>query len=264
MSALLEVREVKVHFGGVKAVDGVSMHLAEGGLFGLVGPNGSGKSTLLAALSRMTDLTSGSLRFAGHSYERETAQWVSRRGLGRTFQTVRLLPSLSVLENVMVGADARLYGRGIVSNWVMPWRTRQREKACRRAAMSAVERLALVDLMDSTAGALSYGTQRRVEIARILAAAPKLVLFDEPTAGMSYEERDAIGKVMRQLQAEGITQILVEHDMQMISDVCDHVFVMNFGVVIAEGDAETVVQDSAVQEAYLGRRGDGDATAGSH
>ena len=224
MSTLLEVHDVRVHFGGVKAVDGVSMQLAEGGLFGLVGPNGSGKSTLLAALSRMTDLTAGSLRFAGHSYERETAQWVSRRGLGRTFQTVRLLPSLSVLENVMVGADARLYGPGIVSNWVTPWRTRQREKACRRAAMSAVERLELVDLMDST-------------------------------AGMSYEERDAIGKVMRQLQAEGITQVLVEHDMQMISDVCDHVFVMNFGVVIAEGDAETVVQDSAVQEAYLGRRG---------
>jgi branched-chain amino acid transport system ATP-binding protein len=264
MSTLVEVHDVKVHFGGVKAVDGVCMYLAEGGLFGLVGPNGSGKSTLLAALSRMTDVTSGSLCFAGHSYERETAQWVSRMGLGRTFQTVRLLPSLSVLENVMVGADARLYGRGIVSNWVMPWRTRRRENACRRAAMSAVERLELADLMDATAGALSYGTQRRVEIARILAAAPKVVLFDEPTAGMSYEERDAIGKVMRQLQAEGITQVLVEHDMQMISDVCDHVFVMNFGVVIAEGDAETVVQDSAVQEAYLGRRGDGDAASGSH
>jgi branched-chain amino acid transport system ATP-binding protein len=264
MSTLLEVHDVKVHFGGVKAVDGISMDLAEGKLFGLVGPNGSGKSTLLAALSRMTDLTSGSLRLAGHSYERETAQWVSRRGLGRTFQTVRLLPSLSVLENVMVGADSRLYGQRIVSNWVMPWRTRQRERECRRAAVSAVERLELVELMDAPAGALPYGTQRRVEIARILAAAPKLVLFDEPTAGMSYEERDAIGKVMRQLQAEGITQVLVEHDMQMISDVCDHVFVMNFGVVIAEGDAETVVQDSAVQEAYLGRRGDGDAAAGSH
>jgi branched-chain amino acid transport system ATP-binding protein len=118
--------------------------------------------------------------------------------------------------------------------------------------------------MVQPAGALSYGTQRRVEIARILAASPKLVLFDEPTAGMSYEERDAIGKVMQQLQAEGITQILVEHDMQMISDVCEHIFVMNFGVVIAEGDAQTVVQNPAVQEAYLGKRGEEDAAAGGH
>ena len=264
MTTLLEVRDVKVHFGGVRAVDGVSMDLAEGKLFGLVGPNGSGKSTLLAALSRMTDLSSGSLRFAGHGYERQSAQWVSRMGLGRTFQTVRLLPSLSVLENVMVGADARLYGQRIISNWVMPWRTGRCEKACRRAAMTAVERLELVELMDQPAGALSYGTQRRVEIARILAASPKLVMYDEPTAGMSYEERDAIGKIMQQLQAEGITQILVEHDMQMISDVCEHVFVMNFGVVIAEGDAQTVVRNRDVQEAYLGRRGDDDAAAGSH
>jgi branched-chain amino acid transport system ATP-binding protein len=261
MTTLLEARDVKVHFGGVKAVDGVWLNLAEGKIFGLVGPNGSGKSTLLAALSRMTDLTSGSIKFAGRSYERESAQWVSRMGLGRTFQTVRLLPSLSVLENVMVGADSRLYGRRIISNWVMPWRTRQREKACRRAAMTAVERLELVELMDQPAGALSYGTQRRVEVARILAASSKLVLFDEPTAGMSYEERDAIGKVMRQLQAEGITQILVEHDMQLISDVCEHIFVMNFGIVIAEGDAQTVVQDPAVQQAYLGRRGHDDAAA---
>jgi len=264
MTTLLEARDVKVHFGGVKAVDGVSMNLEEGRLFGLIGPNGSGKSTLLAALSRMTDLTSGSMQLAGRSYERETAQWVSRMGLGRTFQTVRLLPSLSVLENVMVGGDSRLYGQGIISNWVMPWRTRQREKECRAAAMSAVERLELVELMDQPAGALSYGTQRRVEIARILAASPKLVLFDEPAAGMSYEERDAIGKVMQQLQAEGITQILVEHDMQMISDVCEHIFVMNFGVVIAEGDAQTVVQNPAVQEAYLGKRGEEDAAAGGH
>jgi branched-chain amino acid transport system ATP-binding protein len=253
MTTLLEARDVKVHFGGVKAVDGVGLNLTEGKLFGLVGPNGSGKSTLLAALSRLTDLTSGSMRFAGRSYEHETAQWVSRMGLGRTFQTVRLLPSLSVLENVMVGADSRLYGPRIVSNWVMPWRTRRREKECRRAAMTAVERLELAELRDQPAGALSYGTQRRVEIARVLAASPKLVLFDEPTAGMSHEERHAIGQVMRQLRAEGITQILVEHDMQLISDVCEHIFVMNSGVVIAEGDARTVVQDPAVQEAYLGR-----------
>jgi branched-chain amino acid transport system ATP-binding protein len=260
-TSLLKADDIKVHFGGVKAVDGVSLELAPGGLFGLVGPNGSGKSTLLGALSRMTELTSGRLSFCGHDYERDTPQQVSRRGLGRTFQTVRLLPALSVLENVMIGADARLYGQGITANWVMPWRTRQREHDCRSAATAAIERLQLTDLMSQPAGALPYGTQRRVEIARILAAEPKLVLFDEPTAGMNHQETDAIAQVMLQLRAEGITQILVEHDMQMISDVCEHVFVMNFGVVIAEGTAASVVRDPEVQEAYLGKRGTGHAAA---
>jgi len=258
---LLRVEDVKVHFGGVKAVDGVSLELAEGRLFGLVGPNGSGKSTLLGALSRMTALTNGRLWFAGHNYERDTPQQVSRRGLGRTFQTVRLLPALSVLENVMIGADSRLYGQRITPNWVMPWRTRRLEVACRQAAIEAIERLGIADLMNRPSGVLPYGTQRRVEIARILAAEPKLMLFDEPAAGMNHQERDAIAQVMRQLQAEGMTQILVEHDMQMISDVCEHVLVMNFGKVIAAGTAQSVVRDPEVQEAYLGKRGTGHAAA---
>jgi ABC-type branched-subunit amino acid transport system ATPase component len=261
MNVLLEVIDAKVHFGGVKAVDGVNLELKSGTLYGLVGPNGSGKSTLLGALSRMTDLTEGTLTFSGEEYQSHSAARTARMGIGRTFQAVRLLPELSVLENVMLGGDARLYGCGIVANWLMPWRTRACERNCRQAAQSAIERLDLGGFEKRKAGMLPYGVQRRVEIARALAGEPTLLLFDEPTAGMNREERDEIGQVMRDLRGEGLTQILVEHDMQMITEVCDYVHVMNFGKVIAEGDPSVVVSNPLVQEAYLGKRGEARATA---
>lgn len=255
MSILVEVNDARVHFGGIKAVDGVSLSLEEGRLYGLVGPNGSGKSTLIGVLSRLTDLTSGTLHFDGHEYEKLSPQRVARMGLGRTFQTVRLLPTLSVRENVMMGADVRTYGHRILPNWVMPRRTRRCEQFCRAAADSAIDRLELGRFAKHTPSELSYGVQRRVEIARVLAAAPRIIFFDEPTAGMNREERDEIGSIMDQLRREGLTQVLVEHDMQMITDVCDHVYVMNLGKLIAEGDAVSVVQNPEVQAAYLGKSG---------
>jgi ABC-type branched-subunit amino acid transport system ATPase component len=261
VSVLLEVADVNVHFGGVRAVDGIDFDLETGCLYGLVGPNGSGKSTLLGALSRMTNLTSGRLVFAGEEYQTYSPAKTARMGIGRTFQAVRLIPGLSVLENVMLGGDARTAGVGIFANWLLPWRTRNCERSCREGAMEAIERLELTGLEKRTAGMLPYGTQRRVEIARALAAKPDLLLFDEPTAGMNREERDEVGEVMRSLRGQGLTQVLVEHDMQMITEVCDYVFVMNFGKVIAQGDPEAVVADPLVQEAYLGKRGSKNATA---
>jgi ABC-type branched-subunit amino acid transport system ATPase component len=262
VTVILDVREAKVHFGGVRAVDGVDLSLEAGRLYGLVGPNGSGKSTLIGAMTRMTVLTSGSLEFQGHRYQKDAPQKIARMGIGRTFQTVRLLPTLSVRENVMLGADARIFGSRIVPNWLMPWRTRRREILCREAADMAIERLELTRFVNMTPDELSYGLQRRVEIARVLTAAPRLIFFDEPTAGMNRQERDEIGNVMNQLRAEGMTQVLVEHDMQMISDVCDHVYVLNLGKLIAQGDAQTVVQNPEVQAAYLGKSGERDGAAG--
>lgn len=258
MTLLLDVTDAKVHFGGVHAVDGVSIQLQDGALHGLVGPNGSGKSTLLAALSRMIDLTDGRLSFKGHDYQRDSAPAVARMGIGRTFQAVRVMSSRSVLENVMLGADAGIFGPGIVGNWLLPWRTRRHERQCREMAMAAIERLDLAGMEHELVGTLPYGTQRRVEIARAVAAQPAVLLFDEPTAGMNRAERDEVAEVMRTLQAGGLAQVLVEHDMQMITDVCDHVWVMNFGKLIAEGKPEAVVSDPAVQEAYLGKRGEED------
>ena len=261
MSLLLALEDAKVHFGGVRAVNGVTMMFESGRLYGLVGPNGSGKSTLLGAISRLTDLTSGTMTFNGRGCTKDKPQVMARAGLGRTFQTVRLLPFLSVRENVMIGADARIFGTGILKNLALPIRTRRLESASREIAESAISRLALEGVVDRPAGVLPYGVQRRVEIARTIAAAPKMVLFDEPTAGMSREERDRIGDVMVQLRAEGMTQLLVEHDMQMITNVCEHVFVMNFGELIAQGDPASVVQNREVQEAYLGKRGVSDVAS---
>src|ERR1700733_11128290 len=161
MTPLLDVTDAKVHFGGVHAVDGVSIQLQDGALHGLVGPNGSGKSTLLAALSRMIDLTDGRLSFKGHDYQRDSAPAVARMGIGRTFQAVRVMSSRSVLENVMLGADAGIFGPGIVGNWLLPWRTRRHERQCREMAMAAIERLELTGMENDLVGTLSYGTQRR-------------------------------------------------------------------------------------------------------
>jgi branched-chain amino acid transport system ATP-binding protein len=243
---VLEAKDVAVYFGGVKAVDGVSFTLTEGKIFGIMGPNGSGKSTLLGALTRLTPLTRGELVLGGERFDKVSAADVARRRVARTFQTVRLLQDLTVLENIQLGGDlhddsswfARLLGRG----------------APAPAVREAIERTRLTGMEHLRPGELSYGTQRRVEIARALAMRPTLLLLDEPTAGMNQSERHEISELMRQLRGEGLTQVLVEHDVQMMIDTCDYVLSMNFGRLIAEGTPEAVVRDPAVQQAYLGKK----------
>jgi ABC-type branched-subunit amino acid transport system ATPase component len=254
MSPLLQVTGLAVHFGGTKAVDGVDLKIATGRLYGLIGPNGSGKSTLLGAVSRLTRISAGTVTFDGTDYTRHTPEAAARMGVRRTFQTVRLLPNLTVAENVRLGADARLAGRSIARNWLDVRRTAAVERRARAAADEAVERLRLTHLAGAVPAALSYGTQRRVEIARALAAQPRILMLDEPTAGMTRSERDDIGALLRDLADEGLTQILVEHDVPLITRVCDHLFVMNAGRLIASGDSpRAVVARPEVQEAYLGR-----------
>jgi branched-chain amino acid transport system ATP-binding protein len=254
MTVLLGLEDLRVHFGGVKAVDGVTLSVEQGGLFGLVGPNGSGKSTILGAISRLTPLTSGKLVYDGHEYQGRSASAAARMGIGRTFQTVRLLPNLTILENVMLGPNASAFGQSIMKNWLLPWRTRHCEKLARDAAERAIDRLELGGTERLYPTALPYGTQRRVEIARALASDPRVLLLDEPTAGMNREERDEIGALLQLLAKQGLTQLLVEHDVPMITQVCSHIFVMNFGKLIAEGEPRGVVQLPEVQEAYLGKK----------
>ncbi|MGI5242257.1 ABC transporter ATP-binding protein [Dactylosporangium sp. CA-139066] len=255
MKALLAVQKVSVHFGGTKAVHEVDLEFEAGRLYGLIGPNGSGKSTLLGAMSRLTRLTAGALVFRGDAYTHLTPEAVARLGVRRTFQTVRLLPEMTVLDNVKLGADARLAGRSIARNWLFPAHTARVEKQGARAAAEAIERLGLTAVAREFPLNLSYGTQRRVEIARALAAQPSVLMLDEPTAGMTREERDEVGSLLRELSADGLTQILVEHDVPLITRVCDHLYVMNAGQLIASGDdPAAVVQRPEVQEAYLGRR----------
>jgi ABC-type branched-subunit amino acid transport system ATPase component len=248
-SPVLRAQDVAVHFGGIKAVDGVSMTLTEGLVFGILGPNGSGKSTLLAAMTRLVDLTRGELEFDGRLYHHASAAELPRRGMARTFQTVRLLPDLTVLENVQLGSD--------LSAWRStggPRRGRSARKAATELAEHALQRAGLVGLERSRPDELSYGMQRRVEIARAIAMGPRLLLLDEPTAGMNKNERQEMSELLGRLSAEGLTALLVEHDVQMMVDTCDYLFAMNSGVLIAEGPPQQVVGDSAVQDAYLGKR----------
>lgn len=238
-TALLEIDDVAVHFGGVRAVDGVSLQLHEGRIHGIIGPNGSGKSTLIGAVTRLTPMTRGGLRFEGVPFQELPAHQVAHLGISRTFQTVRLLEDRSVRDNVLLGQDTR---------------TRHERRKLNGRAEQVMERVGVTPVARMRPDELSYGMQRRVEIARAIVGRPRLLLLDEPTAGMNTHERDEITALLRSLREEGLTQFLVEHDVQMMVDVCDHLFAMNFGQLIAEGPPDAVVRDDGVREAYLGKQ----------
>ena len=258
---VLELRDVAVHFGGVKAVDGITLSLHPGLIYGIIGPNGSGKTTLIGAVTRLTQLTRGDMLFDGESYTTARPSRLVDLGVARTFQTVRLLPDLDVQKNIQLGADAR-GTRGSAE------RSEARENVASRlkgivsggsapspAVAAAIARTGLEGFERHYPSELSYGTQRRIEIARAMAMDPRLLLLDEPTAGMNQAERAEISGLMRDMRGEGnLCQLLVEHDVQMMIDTCDYVFAMNTGRLIAEGEPREVVQNPLVQEAYLGRK----------
>lgn len=254
---VLELSDVAVHFGGVKAVDGISLKLHPGLVYGIIGPNGSGKTTLIGAITRLTRLTRGDLRFDGTSYTGLRASQLAALGVARTFQTVRLLPDLDVVQNIQLGLDGRMTrdeatpeppaGRA-------PWWRRAVGRGVPPEVAEAIELTGLNGFERYYPSELSYGTQRRVEIARAIAMNPRLLLLDEPTAGMNQAERAEISALMKDLRSQGLCQLLVEHDVQMMIDTCDYVFAMTTGKLIAEGDPTSVVQNPLVQEAYLGRK----------
>lgn len=253
-SAGLAVESLTVRYGGVTAVRDLSMTVGQGEMCGLIGPNGSGKSTTLGALSRLVKRSEGRLVWQGVDYTRRRPTEVIRLGIARTFQTVRLVATLSVAENVMTGIDAGEIGLGLASSFFSSRRFARYERSARERADDMLERVGLAGFGGRDVGSLSYGQQRRVELARALVASPKLILLDEPTAGMSASERHEIAELLSSLRAMGTSLLLVEHNLRLISEVCDWVYVMNLGACIASGTPAEVRVNTDVITAYVGEK----------
>jgi branched-chain amino acid transport system ATP-binding protein len=244
---LLECDRISRRFGGVHAVAEVDLAIAPGQVYGLIGPNGAGKTTLVNLISGHLRVDSGGIRFAGADVTGLAPHALTARGIARTFQGVRLFKGLTVLENVLVGRHARM--RADVLRRLWPRGTPDR--ADRERAGQLLDRLGL-GRPDALAGGLAYGDQRRLEIARALASEPRLLILDEPAAGMNPPESARLRELMRALVAEGLTIVLIEHDVRLVMDTCERVAVLNFGRKIAEGTPSEIQASPAVREAYLG------------
>ncbi|MEO6928898.1 MAG: ABC transporter ATP-binding protein, partial [Casimicrobiaceae bacterium] len=246
---LLEVRKLRKAFGGLVAVNELSFTLQASEIVALIGPNGAGKSTTFALLSGALAMDGGDVLLDGQSIAGCTPYAIARRGIARTFQHVKLVGTMSVLDNVALGAYLR--GRSGVVRAAL--RLDRREEAQVRAeALRQIERCGLATHAYAPAHNLALGQQRVVEIARALAADPALLLLDEPAAGLRYAEKQVLATLLRDLRSEGMTILLVEHDMQFVMDLADRVIVMDFGEKLAEGEPTRIQHDPAVVEAYLG------------
>jgi ABC-type branched-subunit amino acid transport system ATPase component len=249
---LLAVNGLTRTFGGVHAVDDVSLTVHTGEIFGLIGPNGSGKTTLINLLSGFLPPDRGTITFDGQDVTGHRADVIARLGLGRTYQHIRLFTALTALENVLVGAHARRHAP--YWRWLcfLPDALRE-DAAARERAAALLADVGLAAAAGVPAGALSYGDRRRLEIARALAGAPRLLLLDEPAAGMGHAEVERLMELIHALPQRGQTVLLIEHSMRVVMGVCRRVGVLNFGRLIALGTPAEIRGDPAVVEAYLGR-----------
>ena len=232
--ALLEIRQVMVRFGGVMAVGGVDLDVQAGEITGLIGPNGAGKTTLFNVISGMQDPTAGMVSVNGVDISHESPHRRAKRGLARTFQRLELFASLTVRDNVRVAAE--LASLTNIDSTVD----------------RLLEKVGVSHLADKTAGELPTGSARLVEIARALATGPQLLLLDEPASGLDESESDRLGKLLRELTGEGLGVLLVEHDMSLVMRVCDSIYVLDLGMIIAHGTSEYIQHDPQVLQAYLG------------
>jgi branched-chain amino acid transport system permease protein len=249
---LLEVEGVTKTFGGVRALDGVSLSVKTGEIHGLIGPNGAGKTTLINILSGIARPTAGRVHFLGAPIHGLPAHRVAAMGVARTFQNIRLFPSMTCLENVIAGQHLTAK-RPLLPRLLFLPSSRREEREHREQAMACLARTGIANRAALTAQNLSYGERRRLEIARALAASPRLLLLDEPVAGMRRRGLKEIGDLIRSLAEEGMTVLLIEHNMSFVMDLCSKITVLNFGRAITAGAPAEVARHPEVIEAYLGR-----------
>lgn len=252
MTVTLEARGMTRRFGGLVAVNEVSFDVSKGEIFGLIGPNGAGKTTMFNLMTGLTPPSSGNLSYEGRNITGLPPFKIAQLGLARTFQNIRLFGNLSALENVKISQHVHT-NSGVVAGVLGLGKSRSEEKEVEQNALTLLELVGMIDKAEDKAKNFSYGDQRRLEIARALALKPKVLLLDEPAAGMNPNEKGALSDFIRMVREKfDLTVILIEHHVPLVMGLCDRIAVLNFGQLIALGNPESVANDPAVIEAYLG------------
>lgn len=252
--SLLEIQDLSIHFGGVKAVQNVTFSVEEGDFIGLIGPNGAGKTTVFNAVTGVVPPTYGEIYFDGHRLNGVRPDKISHLGIARTFQNIRIYPRMTALENVAIGLDSRASYNTVSAMLRLP-HVVKRDREIKQTCLQYLDQVGILQHRDTEVGSLPYGLQRKVEIARALATGPKLLFLDEPAAGMNTAESLELVAFLRELHREtGIAIVLIEHHLEVVMEVCQNIQVLNLGQLLASGTPGEIQKNPDVIKAYLGER----------